>query len=272
MTLSKAPNNYATCWKHGRDSLMIHPFFEQQAALFSKHPGVWNHTPPSDYQDRMANEGAPATPAGGYPLTNHGGSTIPNPKLVIVYLGQWWGDVSKLEAFAADLMDCGYLAPLSAYGSGQGSFIGAFHGPAVSGTVTDAQLQAALKQLIVAPPAGFPLPDGHTLYALLLPDGVTVTEGGSASCSAFCGYHSNLDDSTFYTVQPATSCSGCHPQNMTPFDGFTMVLAHEVAEACTDAIPGQGWFNDQTGMENADICAWVPVAYGPWTVQSYEVN
>jgi hypothetical protein len=265
---------------------------------------VWQIVPPSDYRDRMADDNAAhpelvegATPPGGYSLADHGGSTIPNPKLVLVTFGSWWGDLGKLQAFAQDLMTAGYLQPLAdyKYGSGQGSFAGLYQGPLIaSSTVTDADLQTALAQLIDA--GRVPAPDASTLYALLLPDGVTVQQGGSASCAAFCGYHDSFvveaasstppdggdapetptasaaAQRVFYTVQPATDCRGCDMPGTQPFDDFCAVLAHEVAEACTDAIPGQGWYNDQTGMENADEWAWQFGAYGPWTVQGYQVN
>jgi hypothetical protein len=215
---------------------------------------------------------AQTTPPLGYPLTDHGGSTISWPKLALVYLGPWFGNTTKLEQFAKELMENGYLAPLSTYGSGVGTYLGSFHGPTMQGTVTDSFLQTTLAQLIST--GVVPAPDGHTLYALCLPSGVTVSQGGSNSCSSFCGYHDALSSNlqAFYTVQPATDCGGCNEGDA--FAGFTTVLAHEVAEACTDAIPGQGWYNDQTGMENADEWAWPsPLrSYGPWKVQGYQVN
>ncbi len=250
----------------------------RQRSVIDLAPGVWQHTPIRDEHlavmtaehDRMASEGAdPATPKLGYPLADHGGSTIASPKLFIIYLGPWWGNKAKLEGFANDLMAAGYLAPLAVYGSGVGTFMGSFQTDPVSGTVTDGQLQTILSNTITAKEV--PAPDGHTLYALLLPQGVSVTQGGSASCSSFCGYHGALPDGkTFYAVQPATDCQGCNEGDA--FIGFTAVLAHEVAEACTDAVPGKGWFNDTTGMENADEWAWVFGPYGPWTVQGYQLN
>ncbi len=241
-------------------------FIEEMRAI---GPGrSWQITPPQDYKDRMASDGHAATPPGGYPLTNHGGSVLAHPKLFIIYCGPWWGDTAKLEQYAKELMSYGYLSPLSAYGSGQGSFIGSFLTATVTGTVDDAALQGILKDLIAK--KSVPAPDGNTLYAMLLMDGVTVTQGGSSSCGAFCGYHGNLDAQTFYSVQPSTGCATCNMGDA--FAAFTMVLGHEVAEACTDAIPGEGWFNDATGMENADEWAWDPKPYGPWTVQPYQVN
>lgn len=249
--------------------MTIHAYFDELAALF-RRPGVWQVTPPQDYRDRMAQLGAPAVPQGGYPLTNHGGSTLRVPKLVLVYLGDWWGDTAQLEAFANDLMTAGYLAPLSDYGSGQGAYIGAVHAAGPTGLlVTDGWLQSTLIDLIATGAA--PAPDGQTLYALMLPAGVSVSDQGSESCSQFCAYHDALADGvTFYTVQADTSCANCNLGDA--FAALTMTLAHEVAEACTDAVPGQGWYNDATGMENADEWAWIPGPYGPWTVQGYELN
>jgi hypothetical protein len=261
---------------------MVSPNFDayaaRQKAVISNHPEVWQHVPTREEhllqveRDRMANEGAdPSTPKLGYPLTNHGGSTITTPKLALVYLGPWWSDTAKIEAFAGDLMTAGYLAPLGPYGSGQGRFLGSFKGPTATGTVTDAQLQSALTGLIAAHTV--PPPDANTLYALLLPEGVSSTQGGSASCSAYCGYHDSFTyagSRVYYSVQPASDCQGCNAGDA--FAAFCAVLAHEVAEACTDAIPGNGWYNEQTGMENADEWAWVFGAYGPWTVQGYQLN
>jgi hypothetical protein len=243
---------------------------------------VWQITPPVDRPvhtaDELASGGPPATPAGGYPLTDHGGSTLKQPRLVLVTLGSWWGDLQKLEQFAGDLMDAGYLAPLSAYGSGQGTYAGSFKvsfaGPISNQTITDAALQETLFMAISQ--GAVPAPDANTLYALVLPDGVTVDQGGYASCTGFCGYHDAFtvaDGRTvYYSVQPSPNCKGCLPPGDTAFDVFTAVLAHEVAEACTDAIPGEGWYNDQTGMENADEWAWQFFPYGPWNVHGYQVN
>ena len=248
---------------------MIHEVYSRVAQMFRRE-GVWQIVPPQDYKDRLASAGAPATPPGGYPVTDHGGSVIAAPKLALVYLGAWWGDAGQLEQFASDLMTCGFLDPCAMYGvNGPFAYLGAWLGPKVSGpTITDAQLRSLVAAL---PQFGIPAPDGSTLYALILPDGVTVTEGADASCSAFCGYHDALSDGqTFYSVHPSTLCNGCDSGE--PFASFTMVLAHEVAEWATDAVPGLGWYNDETGMEISDEWAWIAEPYGPWTVQGYEVN
>jgi hypothetical protein len=40
-----------------------------------------------------------------------------------------------------------------------------------------------------------------------------------------------------------------------PIDALTSTSSHELCEAITDPIPGQGWYDDANG-EIGDICAW----------------
>ena len=42
--------------------------------------------------------------------------------------------------------------------------------------------------------------------------------------------------------------------------------SHELCEVITDAIPGQGWYDDANG-EIGDICAWKTKKVGNYTVQ-----
>ena len=42
--------------------------------------------------------------------------------------------------------------------------------------------------------------------------------------------------------------------------------SHELCEAITDPIPGQGWYDDANG-EIGDICAWKTKKIGQYTVQ-----
>jgi hypothetical protein len=49
-------------------------------------------------------------------------------------------------------------------------------------------------------------------------------------------------------------------------DALTSTSSHELCEAITDPIPGQGWYDDQNG-EIGDICAWKTKKLGNFTVQ-----
>src|SRR6266478_2951720 len=48
--------------------------------------------------------------------------------------------------------------------------------------------------------------------------------------------------------------------------GVTVTTSHELCEAITDPIPGQGWYDDNNG-EIGDICAWQTRTLGGYTIQ-----
>jgi len=216
---------------------------------------------------------APVVAAGTYNLTNHGGSTIATPRLVLLTVNGWYGDTKRLQDFAHDLMEGGYLDGLKNYGSGRGTFYGlvALTDPAwvVGGVVTSAIVAATVQNAIAA--GSVPKPDGSTFYLVLSPKDVAVVDDQGKRCQ-FCGWHTAVDNTLPFGVICDTTQSCCGGGVLDPFNAACMVIAHEVAESCTDKIPGGGWFDDASGMENADICAWQQVAYGPFTVQPYWTN
>jgi hypothetical protein len=74
-------------------------------------------------------------------------------------------------------------------------------------------------------------------------------------------------------VLPSSLCPACGGQ----IEDFTAVYAHELAEASTDTVPGNGWVADD-GEENGDLEAWILFGWGPsddpnrYTVQGYYTN
>src|SRR5215831_6154509 len=69
----------------------------------------------------------------------------------------------------------------------------------------------------------------------------------------------------FYAVMPYPDCHGC-TGSLVAFDALTSTSSHELCEAITDPIPGQGWY-DQNNGEIGDICAWQTRQLGNYTVQ-----
>lgn len=131
-------------------------------------------------------------------------------------------------------------------------------------SITDKALQTDLQSEIASNKA-FLRPGANTLYFLYLSQGVKVVQGGSASCQAFCGYHNHINGKIFYAVMPYPGCAGC-TGGLTPFDALTSTSSHELCEAITDPIPGQGWYDDSNG-EIGDICAWKTRKLGKYTIQ-----
>src|ERR1700730_14095944 len=131
-------------------------------------------------------------------------------------------------------------------------------------SVNDKTIQHELETEIASNTA-FPQPSGNTLYFALMPQGVKVVQGGASSCQAFCGYHNDINGQIFYAVMPYPGCPGC-TGGLKPFDALTSTSSHELCEAITDPIPGQGWYDDSNG-EIGDICAWKTKKIGHNTVQ-----
>jgi len=136
--------------------------------------------------------------------------------------------------------------------------------PRLHHTVSDHAIQHMLEHEISTNDA-VPQPNPNTLYVVYLPPGVAVIQGGARSCQVFCGYHSDIDGQVFYAVMPFPGCAGC-AGGLAPLDALTATSSHELCEAITDPIPGQGWYDDANG-EIGDICAWHTKQLGPYTVQ-----
>jgi hypothetical protein len=83
--------------------------------------------------------------------------------------------------------------------------------------------------------------------------GCSVAPGVSNSCQNFCGYHEAIGGQTYYAVMPYPSCSGCLG-GLSTFNALTATSSHEFSEAITGPLPGQGWYDDNSG-EIGDICA-----------------
>jgi hypothetical protein len=149
---------------------------------------------------------------------------------------------------------------------GHGQRIGTVTLPAAQlpRSVSDNAIRHMLQQEI-ATNSAFPQPSRNTLYFVYLPPGVAVVQGGGRSCQAFCGYHDNIDGQVFYAAMPYPGCTGC-TGGLSVGEALTSTSSHELCEAITDAIPGQGWYDDVHG-EIGDICAWKTKKIGAYTVQ-----
>jgi hypothetical protein len=235
------------------------------------------HDEDQDLVDRPL--ASPTGPGGAQGFSNRNGSQLASPRVTNIYLGQFWGDRNFVDAFSKAIVENGYLDPLRdlGYGTGPGNFLGSVDGPTIDpGTnFHDADAQATVRSLL---DQGTIQGDLNSLFALILPDGVTsiLDQDNAQSCAQFCGYHDTFDyngTSIAYAVLPSSLCQGCGGQ----IGDFTAVYAHELAEAATDKVPGQGWVADD-GEENGDLEAWVFFDWGPpdnpqlYNVQGYYTN
>jgi hypothetical protein len=213
---------------------------------------------------------APISAAG---LTYRGGPLLPKAQVFTFFWGAAWqqdpqaGMAQQINHFFDFVLTSSLLDQLGEYSVagmsiGQGSRTGSVTlaaGP--PGAIADSYVQQLIKQEISTDPA-VPQPSPNTLYFVFLPPGATITLDGGASCSNFCGYHSDINRQIFYAVMPYPDCTGA----LSVLDALTSTSSHELCEAITDPVPGQGWYDDKNG-EIGDICAWQTKKLGLYTVQ-----
>lgn len=217
-----------------------------------------------------------AAPVAAASLTYRGGPLLPAVQVFTFFWGEAWSK-APLDAMARQInqfFDFVVTSPLldqmSEYSvAGMTIRHGASTGSVTVKTpppssVADAEVQAFIRQEIAIDSA-VPQPTANSLYFVYLPPGITSTLNGAASCSNFCGYHSDIGGNVFYAVMPYPDCAGCLG-SLSALDALTSTSSHELCEAITDPVAGQGWYDDQNG-EIGDICAWKTKKLGAYTVQ-----
>jgi hypothetical protein len=216
---------------------------------------------------------APAAPQ----LTYRNGPLLTAAEVFTIFWGSAWRQapqsdfVPRINQFFDFILTSALLDQLAEYSVpgkqiSHGKRIGTttLTTPEPGNSVQDSAIQKMLQQEISAGTI-LPAPTPNTLYFVMLPPGVQVTQGGGASCQVFCGYHDAINSNIFYAVMPYPGCSGC-TGGLTDFDALTSTTSHELCEAITDPIAGQGWYDDSNG-EIGDICAWKTRSLGGYTIQ-----
>jgi hypothetical protein len=216
---------------------------------------------------------APPTPK----LTYRGGPLLGAVQVSTVFWGAAWRDAAQqsvvqgLNRFFQFVVTSSYVDQLAEYNTpkqaiGRGSYAGSatIPDPSLGTSVTDSAIRQMLQQQLASGTA-LPAPTPNSLYFVLLPPGVSVAAGSDRSCQSFCGYHDAIETQRFYAVVPYPNCAGCLG-DLGPLDAMTSVCSHELAEAITDPVPGQGWYDDANG-EIGDMCAWQNKKLTPFVVQ-----
>lgn len=209
-------------------------------------------------------------------LTYRKGPLIASAQVFTIFWGAAWKTapqsalIPRINAFFDFVLTSPLIDQLAEYNTGPYKIVhGKRTGTATITTglrgtsVTDTAIQTFLKQQIGK--NGVPKVSANTLYFVYVQPGVRVVMGGSASCQAFCGYHSDIAGKTFYAVMPYPGCTGCTGE-LPAFDALTSTSSHELCEAITDPVPGLGWYDDTNG-EIGDICGWQTKKLGTYVVQ-----
>jgi len=206
-------------------------------------------------------------PAGVSPkLVYRGGPLLEAVNVITVYWGSEWNNPqlnpspSDLDAYFDYIVTSSLIDQLSEYNKNGYTIGHGKHGGSVpitdtepGGSVSDTDIQFMLQHEIML--GNLPPFDPNTLYFVFLPPGTSISMGGGASCLSFCGYHEHINGQIYYAVMPFPDCPGCSGLggNNDLFSALTVIASHELCEAITDPIPGQGFYDDTFG-EIGDIC------------------
>ena len=126
--------------------------------------------------------------------------------------------------------------------------------------LSDAQLQSEISRVITL--KGWPRGPAN-MYFMFTAKNVGSCISGQCAFAAYCAYHSSFSSGAsevIYANMPyadtvASACdAGQHP-NGNDADATLNVTSHEHAEAITD-YNGNAWWDNSTGEENGDKCAW----------------
>jgi len=209
-------------------------------------------------------------------LTYRAGALLQNVEVFTIFWGKQWATaasakalMTKINQFFTDIVTSALIDQLAEYNVagkkiGHGKFVGSkvITANAPSGSISDSQIAKQLGQWIAGKVV--PMNNKNSLYFVYLDPGVVSIMGGSKSCQNYCGYHNNAG-ARYYAVMPYPGCTGCLG-GLSAVDALTGTSSHELCEAITDPVPGQGWYDDNNG-EIGDICAWTFKQVGGWNVQ-----
>lgn len=212
-----------------------------------------------------------------------GGPLIAHVQAQSVFLGSNWSTDSSLQTqagqidtFVHTLVTSSYLDSLgkAGYKVGHGKTkTGVTDSATLTGTITDAQIQADLQDLINTGSKLLEKPGASSLYIIYVQPGTEVFTDFGNSAHDFLGYHGAFKGHAFhstkvidirYAVMPYPGSPNYFQSQdfATHFDQLTSVTSHEVSEAVTDpnvSYSGSlgnkalGWYDLDNNGEVGDV-------------------
>jgi hypothetical protein len=209
-------------------------------------------------------------------MTNHGGSVIASPKVVLLFWGPSFNNAASPDytyartlqayrdqlAFApawTDLQEYGIIyVPTSGLGGGTPDWFDTSTPPT---NVTDTNVRAEVNRYLAS--HAF---DNSTVYEVVIPKTSYSSRGTSTSCGgpslaycAYSGFYSAASGTVKYTIQPYPSCSGCKVSGWSDVQNEEHFVFHETCDVVTNP-EGTGWY-DSSGAGVCDKCAWSPTPF-----------
>jgi hypothetical protein len=207
-------------------------------------------------------------------LTFHGGPVITSAKVVFIFWGPSFADVSSpdhlyaqtLQAFRSQFGTAPEFNVITQYSGIQQTNLGSgtpdwFDTSTPPTNVTDAIVQGEVNAYLAS--HAF---DASTIYEVVIPSssyssnfGVNSCGGPSLGYCAYHGYFSSGSNAVKYSIEPYPSCGGCSLPGWTDVQNQEHFVCHETRESVTDEQLN-AWYDSQ-GNEADDKCAWSPTPF-----------
>lgn len=203
----------------------------------------------------------------------HGGAVYVNPmKVHLIWYGAWTQDQKDIiNQFLINLNQSDWFKMNNTYYNAGGDKVtssiildGVTEDPNYS--LGNYLSEGSIQQLALNTLSDGGSFDSDKIYLVLGSGDVIQSIQGYYFCSSFCGWHNYMPNGPvtmkYAFIGNPTSCLyNCawqetnSPNGDVGVDAMLSVIAHELSEAATDPNI-DAWYDDATGMENADKCAW----------------
>jgi len=228
-----------------------------------------NSNPPDAPDTGWAEAQHPSQPV----VTSGGGNVLTAPVVVPVFFSNDADTQAQVESFLPMMAQSPYWTAITQeYGVGTLTIA-----PTVIATETPPTTDDTLQTIVDSHrtgTGGWPANTPNTIYAVFLPEGVTLTAGGT-SCVDFGGYHAETNNGVVYALLPRCT-STKHPG----LEYLTIATSHEVLEASTDPHPySDPAYNEvddddailglMPGGELGDMCEVASAVYQPMVGSFY---
>jgi hypothetical protein len=215
-------------------------------------------------------EATPAPPAAR--VSRHGGSQLLAPQVHLVFDADFPHPERYIEWHLyhclTGLVSGSFAQGLRQYGAGPGVYAGYATPSFPSGSIGSTGLEDWLRTLLMAPGAGKTAPD--QLFMLFPSPRTVIGDDGFVYGVDWCAYHGSVQlpaageasalDVAYAVVPYPTPEAWCGQSlGLSDLDILTVLASHELAEAMTDAVPGQGWEGDDGEIDDFAPCLWRPI-------------
>jgi hypothetical protein len=205
-------------------------------------------------------------------VSRHGASQLRAPQVHLVFDADFPHPELYIEWHLyhclTGLVSGSFAQGLRQYGAGPGVYAGYATPSFPSGAIGSAGIEGWLRALLST--VGTAKTASDQLFMLFPSPRTVIGDDGFVYGVDSCAYHGSVQlppegetpaiDIAYAVVPYPTAEARCGQSlGLSDLDILTVLASHELAEAMTDAVPGQGWEGDEGEIDDFAPCLWRPM-------------